>query len=1049
MDSRFRGNDRELSRGRVRIPGVWPIPESEILSLSADLPTLLAYAWRSLRAITVESAVFCLALWLALPRSTGAQVSRTGPKLWGQEVVDIQLSCDARLTMADFPGVVTQEVGQPLDPSKISDSLKKLFATGRFTELRAEAQPGQGGVHLVFVGRAQYFIGVVQVEGTPSTLEPRVLLTSTRLRLGQPVSDDLFIAAQGHISELLVSNGYYRAVVRYRLHPDPATQEAEAIFSVFPGKPARVSGVEFQGHPGFPPAKLAKEAGWHHGIQLTSARLERGLYKLRQFFVSRNRLQATVSVLKREYDADRNTEKLLVKVESGPQFRVRVEAAGIPPSKPKSLLPSWVRARVEATRISHSKLKSLLPVYRDGVVDQASLERCNRILEDYFQERGYFSAEVKATRESDAASQTLDLTFRASLGARGEFEGYDFKGNRAIPTTQLMAAASRPAQGIFSRTPLFSRTLVENKLSTLNSLYQSRGFLDVRITPSVDDYFHGQPNHRFVTFQVEEGPRTTVRQLTLAGVPPGMQKALWPSLLTKPAQPYSPGRAASDRDTISDYLANLGYAQAEVNWRSSPVNEQHQVDVDFHIELGRQERIRRIVVVGNQHTHLGIIRRELAIRRGQPLSQDNVAESQSRLYGLGMFSQVQIAPQDVPDSETEKTVLVGVDESRRWTFGYGGGLEVQRLGSNNPQGTFKASPRITLNLNRIDVGGRDQTYTFWGRLSYIDTGAGMTYVIPYLANRRDLSLRLSGLVDRSRDVLTFTDDQKGASVTVEKRYSASTAISARYSFSLVEARDLSKSISTDERELLGQPARVGGFGGSFVSDHRDDPLDATRGSYSLADAGVMYKGFGSQANFVRLMGQNATYYQLNSHVVFARNTRVGMESPYGSKEVISVPNPVAGQPPNRTLTDQLPLPERLFMGGSDSHRGFSINQAGPRDPQSGYPIGGNALFINTVELRFRMAQEKLGLVLFNDTGNVFSTIRRMRLLKFSQTRPLSDVDTLDYDSDAVGVGLRYKTPVGPLSFDVGYNLNPPRYTAPGGVQQLARFQFFLSVGQSF
>jgi outer membrane protein assembly factor BamA len=99
-----------------------------------------------------------------------------------------------------------------------------------------------------------------------------------------------------------------------------------------------------------------------------------------------------------------------------------------------------------------------------------------------------------------------------------------------------------------------------------------------------------------------------------------------------------------------------------------------------------------------------------------------------------------------------------------------------------------------------------------------------------------------------------------------------------------------------------------------------------------------------------------------------------------------------------------------------------------------------------------MAQQKLGFVLFNDTGNVFTTSRRMRLLKFSQSS-LTNVDSLDYDSDAVGVGLRYKTPVGPLSFDVGYNLNPPRYQMPTKtgveVQQLARFQFFLSVGQSF
>jgi len=714
---------------------------------------------------------------------------------------------------------------------------------------------------------------------------------------------------------------------------------------------------------------------------------------------------------------------------------VHVEEARVLRSKLESLLPSGVWARVEGRRISRAKLKSLLPVYRDGVVDEPSLARSSRILEDYFQQQGYFFAEVKAAQEFHADSQTLDLTFRASLGPSGAFEGYGIEGNRAISTAQLMAVVSRPAQGLISRTPLYNRTLLENKLSALTTLYQSKGFMDVRITPHINDHFRDQAGHRFVTFQVEEGLQTTVRQLALTGVTAGVQKELWPSLLTRPGQPYSPGRAAADRDTISDHLGGLGYAQAEVNWETSPVKGRHQVDVNFHITLGEQERIRRVVVVGNQHTRLGVIRRELVIHPGQPLSQDNVADSQSRLYRLGMFSQVQIAPQDLPSTETEKTVLVAVEESRRWTLGYGGGLEVQRLGSNNPQGTFKASPRISLNLNRLGVGGRDQTYTLWGRLSYLETGAGMTYVIPYLANRRDLSLRINGLIDRTRDVLTFTNDQKGASITVEKRYSPSTAISANYSFSRVEALDLTGHISPEEARLLSQPARVAGFGGSFVSDHRDDPLDATRGSYSLADAGIMYKGFGSQAkpyaaNFVRLMGQYATYYQVNSHLVFARNTRMGLDTPFGRDA-------------------NIPLPERLFMGGINSHRGFSINQAGPRDPQSGYPIGGNAIFFNSVELRLRMAQQKLGFVLFNDTGNVFTTIRRMRLLKFSQTRPLTDVDTLDYDSEAFGVGLRYKTPVGPLSFDVGYNLNPPRYTAPGGVQQLARFQFFLSVGQSF
>ena len=210
-------------------------------------------------------------------------------------------------------------------------------------------------------------------------------------------------------------------------------------------------------------------------------------------------------------------------------------------------------------------------------------------------------------------------------------------------------------------------------------------------------------------------------------------------------------------------------------------------------------------------------------------------------------------------------------------------------------------------------------------------GANVGYLIPRLFNRDDLSLRINGLVDRSRDVLTFTADRKEASVSVEKRFSASTLLIGQYSFRRVEALDISSKISAQEIPLLSQPALVGMLGGSFVEDHRDDPSDATRGAYTLVNAGVSWRDFGSQANFLRFTGQNSTYYTLSSHLVFARKTQFGVVSPYGALYRITVPAS-NGQPAEVILTDSIPLPERFFMGGSESMRGFSINQAGPRDP---------------------------------------------------------------------------------------------------------------------
>ena len=135
------------------------------------------------------------------------------------------------------------------------------------------------------------------------------------------------------------------------------------------------------------------------------------------------------------------------------------------------------------------------------------------------------------------------------------------------------------------------------------------------------------------------------------------------------------------------------------------------MDLQFQIVPGAQDRIEHLVVLGNEHVRRGLVNRELLIHEGEPISQSAALESQQRLYNLGIFSQVQITPQEQPASDTDKTLLVGLEESRRWVLGYGGGFEVQKLGSNEPQGQYKESPRLSLNLTRLDVGGRGQTFS--------------------------------------------------------------------------------------------------------------------------------------------------------------------------------------------------------------------------------------------------------------------------------------------------------------------------------------------------
>jgi outer membrane protein insertion porin family len=950
-----------------------------------------------------------------------------GDEPWGQEVIEVRIEPDANLSTEDFRAQIVQKVGEPLDPSKVAQSLKNLYATGRFTDLRADWEPRDQGIALIFVAKVQYFVGVVNVEGAPGAVEARVLVNASRLKLGQPLAESDLVAARRHLTQVLADNGYFQATVASAFQKHPETQEADVTFVLTTGRAAKLSKVQFEGVTGFPPQKLTSVSGWRSGKQLTASRLERGLSKLRQFYLAKGRLQATTNVVKRVFDSGTNTETLVVQCDAGPQVHVRVLGASL----------------------SRSKMRELLPLYREGAVDEIVLSRGQEALEDYFQRKGYFTASVRVNKITKPNPPAVDITYSVSLGPQGRFSGYTFEGNHSVSTSDLTEALSSDAPNTPHPLSIFSNRLLTQYLKAIRDHYRLHGFLEAEVTPHLDDRTSMQPPSRTVTFRIKEGPRTLIEDLTIQGMAPEMQKAMWPVLSAKPGQPYSPEAAQADRDSMIRFLADRGYSDPTVTWQARPGTEPHTMDLDYEVRTGEQEKVRRVVLLGIQHTRAGVVWRAINIQQGQPLSLSGVMESQRALYDLGLFSQVQITTQDPQVPEVSKTVLVSVEETRRWSVAYGGGFEVQRLGSNQPQGTFKFSPRGSLDVTRLNVGGRDQFISFRGRLSVLEKSALLTYYIPHFQSHRTLALRISGLFDRSQDVLTYTAERSEASLSLEKHFSPSTLLVGRYSFRNVLVDQSTLKISPDEIPLFSLPARIGMLGASFARDHRDNPLDATKGSYNIADAGVSWRGFGSEAGFARFSGQNATYYKIGTHLIFARSTRFGLESPIGSPRLVNLAP--SGQPPHYVTTNEIPLPEKFFMGGSESHRGFSINQAGPRDPTTGFPIGGNALFLNSLELRMPFRENRYGVVLFHDFGNVFSAVGRMRIFKVTQSSPLD----FDYGSHALGAGFRYKTPVGPVRLDFGYNLNPPRFqvlndpTRLFEVRQLSHFQFFFSIGQTF
>jgi outer membrane protein insertion porin family len=969
---------------------------------------------------TFRNALLLLVVFMLAGVRLEADVS----SLWGRTVVDVRLQADADMPISQFTRQIEQQRNRPLEASKVRSSLKNLYATGRFVELAARAESEGAGVVLIFQARARYFVGIVRVEGAPSHADSASLQSEAGLRFGEPYSEESLNQAKSRILAALASNAYYQAKVDVRQERHPESEESDIVFTVAAGPPARLAGIDFTGSPGVPTAVLLREARWKTGTELTQTRLQHGLSRLHAFYVAHDQLEASAVSEKRTYDRVANTERLTVNMDEGAEIRIRVAGA----------------------HISASDLRSILPAYLESSADPLTLLDGQSVLANYFRDKGYFSAAVKLSAPAPSrGQQARTVTYDVDLGPRGRFVGYRFRGNRSIPASDLSGAVLLQPPTFGLQRGRFDQDLLDRSVQGITALYQTRGFADVKVEPSLNDKYKDEPSHLFVTFNVEEGPQEHVRHMTISGIDEAIRKGLGKSLLTAPGQPYAPARARGDRDSILSYLVNHGYEHGEVQWHASAPDARHDVDVDYTVEVGAKETVARVVVLGNEFTRGSVIDREVTLAPGEALNGSSLLQTQQRLYDLGLFNQVQVTTQNPAGPSPDKTVLVGVEEAKRWTIGYGGGLDVQRLPASGskqgqaPTGQYGVSPRVSLELDRINLDGRPQTYSFAGHFSNLEKIGSTSYTIPSFLGHPGLELRVTGLEDQSRNVLTFNSQRQELAIALQKHYSAHSSLLARYNFRHVTVSNVQ--INPAEVPLVSQGVLVATVGASYVNDHRDNPVDATRGSYTTLDADVAWTGWGSSADFGRLVAQNSTYYRLGSRVIFARNTQVGIEPVYG-----------------HTGVDQgVPLPERLFLGGPDSDRAFSLNEAGPRDPITGYPIGGKGLFLNQMELRFPIEQNHFGLVVFEDAGNVFSSPRLFRLLKFVQSGPTD----FNYDVQAAGLGLRYNTPVGPIRFDVAYSPNIPRFLActnqmlsvcPASdveVLRLPRFEFFLSVGQSF
>ena len=1015
------------------------------------------------------------------------QTGITAPYL-GMMVKEVRFP-DLSAKQADWlRKAIAQQAGSPLDREQVRQSLQRLYATGRFADIRAEVErTSDGQVLLSFVTKPNYFVESLDVLGLPNRPTRGQVVDACKLQLGELFNHDRLEQALENINRLMEENGYYRAQVETVERTNPDTQQIAILFVVHAGAQAKVGAVAVSGNPGYTPAQVQDIARVHPGDLVSAQRVSDALNRLRKKYQKQNRLLARVFIRSKLYQSRANRVDYTFEIQPGP--RVEILAQGF--------------------KLPRSVLKQNVPVFEESAVDDDLLNEGRQNLLNYMQSRGYFAAQVTLRKETQTNGIDLRIVYVIDPHARHRLAKISIQGNTSFPTDELRRQMRVQETGRAFVNGRYSQSLLAQDLRRLEELYKANGFRAVKVTSQLIEDYAGRENDLALEIDVDEGARTLVGAFHMVGNHTFPEDKFRPSVIqTAPGQPFSEAHIAQDRDNVLNYYLNRGFPHATFEASATPsAGEANRMDVTFTIHEGEQVFVDQVYVSGLQHTKPFIVQRELQTQPGDPLSQIDMLENQRRLYDLGIFNQVDTAVQNANGKEPYKNVLLNVQEAKRYTFNYGFGFEFQtgqpsEIGTNQAKGQTGVSPRGSLEINRLNFRGRDQTISFKADVGGLQQRGLITYTHPRWNNSPAWKLSVTGFYDHTLDVTTFTSDRLEGSVQAEQTISKASTMVYRFTYRRVKASDIA--ISPEEIPLLSLPVRVGEPNFSYLRNTRDNDLETTKGTYNSVDAGVASSYFGSQADFSKVLVQNSTYYAFGKNrpqekkFVFARSIRIGLENPFGNTLILppGYACPQASQTicPGATV---VPLAERLFAGGGNSHRGFGLNQAGPRDPTTGFPVGGSALLVNSVELRLPPAnlpyvQDNLSFALFEDMGNVFTDGRTMlnNLLRWKQENPQNCLQPsaanpnsgnscdFSYVSHAVGIGVRYKTPIGPVRFDFGYNLNPPAFpscqatpnvsgqapspvcvaaTKSGGVaslpyfvpQHLSHFNVYFSIGQTF
>jgi outer membrane protein insertion porin family len=628
-----------------------------------------------------------------------------------------------------------------------------------------------------------------------------------------------------------------------------------------------------------------------------------------------------------------------------------------------------IRISVQGADVPDNLLK---PIWEERIFEEWGILQSEARILSHLRSKGYVFATVTSSIEKKL--QELHIIHEVSPGLKYKLTEVDFEGLHYFSAAEL-----KRQMEIGPKIPLLGRIEADKLFDMpqrLKRLYETKGFAETEVNLN----FRSEQNDIRAVFFVQEGPQRKIGRIRLRGASLVAEQKLRAELASSEGGPFFQPDIQKDAERLETFYLNQGVRGTAVMASAEKIGGS-LFDVVFDIAEGRLVKIDKIIITGNAVTKRGTIERELKLKEGDRARTDRIFETKRNLEKLGIFSEVKI--EEVPAGEGLENLVVGVQEGERNYISLGIGLETKNelLGVNLMDNVIR--PRGTAEFIRTNIFGRASQLSLVTQFSLMEKRGVISWEEPYFFGLH-VQTYLNAWLEREERV-SYGYDQRGVSlsdiVPMAKDWVALTTL--RWASTTLYFLDVA--VSKVDRQHY--PFSTTSISQSLIRDRRDDAFNPEKGSFFSAVVEWAYPLFKVESDYLKAFVKYQRFIPLFSSLNFSLTARGGLG------------------------TGRMPIHERFFGGGSNSFRGEPFDQLGPKDPDSQKPVGGKAVFLFNFELRFPLfsAIPNLSGAVFYDKGNVFA-----------QRKDASFADL----EDAVGLGLRYRTPLGPLRIDLGWNLDP-------------------------